>query len=172
MTYNIHPIIVHFPIALLFIYSVIKILPLAKWWPNVSWKHIERVFLFLGVLGAIAALITGNIAKGLVRPEEDLVNAHSMFAFFTVFLYAVLLFGETVAIFKSKCIERAKSKRVEDALNSIENVLSSGVISKIIAFVALISITITGMLGGVMVYGLSADPFAGTVLKLLGIELQ
>ena len=56
MTYNIHPLFVHFPIAFLFIYSLIKIVPVKKWLPKVSWKDIERVLLVVGVLGAFAAL--------------------------------------------------------------------------------------------------------------------
>ena len=76
MTYNIHPLFVHFPIALLFVYSIIKILPLQKWLPNVAWKHIERVLLLVGVLGAFAALSTGEIAEHLTRPNHDLVETH------------------------------------------------------------------------------------------------
>jgi hypothetical protein len=34
----------------------------------------------------------------------------------------------------------------------------------------LLAISLTGLLGGVLVYGTSADPIAGLVLKLLGIN--
>ena len=80
MMYNIHPLFVHFPIALLLIYSIIKILPLQKWLPAVAWKHIERALLFFGVLGAFAALSTGEIAEQMTRPNNDVVEAHSLFA--------------------------------------------------------------------------------------------
>ncbi|MCR4311379.1 MAG: hypothetical protein NUV54_02320 [Candidatus Taylorbacteria bacterium] len=51
MTYNLHPIVVRFPIALLVLYSIIKVLPLFKWFPSVSWKHIELALPVFGVLG-------------------------------------------------------------------------------------------------------------------------
>ena len=54
---------------------------------------------------------------------------------------------------------------------SLESFLCDNIFSKIVAFVALVSISITGLLGGVMVYGLSADPVAGFVVKMLGITL-
>jgi uncharacterized membrane protein len=154
MTYNLHPILVHFPIALLFLYSVIKIFPLAKWFPAVPRKQIERILLFVGFLGALAALFTGPIAAKLVVPNEALVKAHSTFAFFATLIYALLVLGEIISYFKFR-----------------ENFLSQGWFSKILALAGLVAITVTGMLGGVMVYGLSADPFAGMVLKILGITL-
>ncbi len=154
MTYNIHPLFVHFPIAFLFLYSIIKIVPFKKWLPNVSWKHIERVFLLVGFLGALAAIITGSIAKNLIHPNEQLVAAHATFALLTALIYGLLLLGEIISFFKAR-----------------ENFLCDGLISKLLALSGLMSISITGMLGGVMVYGLSADPLAGVVLKLLGINL-
>ncbi len=57
--------VVHFPVALLLFYSIIKILPWSKWFPNVSWKHIERALLLAGVLGAFVSLSTGEVAEHL-----------------------------------------------------------------------------------------------------------
>ena len=82
MQYNIHPIIVHFPIAMLFLYSIIKVLPFKKWFPNVSWKHIEIVLLLVGVVSAFTASSTGEIAEELVRPNEDVLGAHQFFRIF------------------------------------------------------------------------------------------
>ncbi len=147
MTYNIHPIIVHFPIALLFAYSVLRILPLNKWFPRVAWDPIRQTFLALGVLGAIAALITDNIAEHIARPDHAVVEAHSTFAFATFLIYAATAAGEVASYFNKKF----------------------PVILVILSIAGLITVTITGLLGGVMVYGTSADPLAPIVLKLLGI---
>jgi len=154
MTYNIHPIFVHFPVALLFLYSVIKILPLRKFFPKVFWKHIERVLLVAGLLGACAAIYTGTIAKTLVQPDRELVRAHITFALSSTAVYSLLLFFEIIAVLRPKYLD-----------------LTNGKISKLLALAGIICISVTGMLGGVMVYGLSADPLAGPLLKLLGIHL-
>jgi hypothetical protein len=145
-------------------------MPLEIWFPSVAWKHIERVLLFLGVLGALAALITGNIARVLVRPDPELVLAHSNFAYLSAFIYGILLSGEIVSLIKSKYGSVTQSKQHKNFFIFVEKFLCNGIFSKFLAFIGLVGISITGMLGGVMVYGLSADPFAGIILKLLGIN--
>ena len=171
MNYNIHPILVHFPIALLFLYSIIKILPFQKWIPSVSWKHIERALLVVGVLGAFAALATGETAQHLMQPNRQLVHAHSNFASIATFLYCVLLAGEVVDYVKTRYARLMEIDIIKKLFEIIQEVLGNRVISGALAFLGLIAISVTGLLGGVMVYGVSADPFAAIVLKILGISI-
>jgi len=174
MTYNIHPILVHFPIALLFIYSVIKILPFKKWMPKISWTEIERALLVFGVLGAFAALATGDTAEHLFRPDRALVEMHSTFASIATWLYGALLLGEIITVFTTSYTDiylKIKSELVKNILVKLQNLLCHKNFAKVIAFFGFIAITVTGLLGGVMVYGASADPLANIVLKILGINL-
>jgi uncharacterized membrane protein len=170
MTYNIHPIFVHFPIALLFIYSIIKVLPLKKWLPSVSWRDIERVLLFFGILGAFASLSTGEIAENMTRSNHSLVNAHSLFAIIATWIYGLLLIGEFLSILMPWATPKIKLVEITKIATFLNNILIHPLISKILAILGLITISITGLLGGVMVYGVSADPFASLILKLLGIQ--
>lgn len=170
MTYNLHPLVVHFPIAFLFLYSVIKILPLQTWFPLVAWKHIERTLLFFGVLGAFVADSTGEIAEELFRPDHQLVEIHETFASVTVVLYSMLLVGEIVSVFRLR-YEHKLTKTIHTIAVCIEKLLCHPILSRIIAALGFIAISTTGLLGGVMVYGVTADPFAEIVLKLLGIEM-
>ncbi len=162
MTYNIHPIFVHFPIALLMIYSILKLIPFYKWFPNIAWKHIERAFLVFGVLGGFAALSTGETAEHLVRPDRNLVEMHSTFAAASIWMYGALLLGEIIVLISGKYI-------LPKIFISVGKILTNRWVSGVLAFLALISISLTGLLGGVMVYGTSADPMAATVLKMLGL---
>ena len=171
MNYNIHPILVHFPVALLFLYSIIKVLPLKKWFPDVAWKHIERALLFFGVLGALAADATGSLAQHLVHPNRQLVNAHSTFAGLSTFIYGVLLLGEIIAIINANYKRFVPVGFFQNVLNMLEKTLCHPIYSNLLAIVGFIAISITGLLGGVMVFGLTADPIAGMVVKLLGIHL-
>lgn len=162
MTYNIHPIFVHFPIALLLLYSLLKIIPFYKWFPGVAWKQIERVFLLLGVLGGFAALYTGESAEHLVRPDHDLVEMHSTFAVIAVWTYVALLVGEIIFFVSQK-------RTLPNILNSLGKILTNRLVSGVLSFLALIAISITGLLGGVIVYGTTADPLAAIILRLLGL---
>jgi uncharacterized membrane protein len=162
MTYNIHPIFVHFPIALLCVYSLLKIVPLYKWFPSIAWKQTERVLLLLGVMGGFASLYTGEIAEHLVRPEHNLVEMHSVFATVSVWVYSALLIGEIVSVIAMK-------RTLPKSIVGLGKFLTNRWVSGILALIGLITISVAGLLGGVMVYGTSADPFAEVVLKILGL---
>jgi uncharacterized membrane protein len=172
MTYDIHPIFVHFPIALLMIYSIIKVLPLKTWFPSVAWRDIETSLLVLGTLGAFAALATGENAEHITRPNRQLVEAHSTFAAISTWLYVALIAGEIVEFVTGN---RSPFKRIQPGIHKAfffaRGILMNGTFSKIIAVLGLVAISLTGLLGGVMVYGTTADPLAKIVLSLLGISL-
>ncbi|MCF7864964.1 MAG: hypothetical protein K9M11_00460 [Candidatus Pacebacteria bacterium] len=176
MSYNIHPIFVHFPIALLFVYSVIKILPFKKWFPSVAWHDIEGALLFVGVFGAFGALATGDTAEHLTHPNRQLVDMHSTFGAASTWLYGSLLLGEISAFINARTYTSryaffAKYPVVVKILALLEQVFCNRVFSSILALVALITLSITGVLGGVLAYGLTADPFAATLVSWLGITL-
>jgi uncharacterized membrane protein len=47
---NVHPLLVHFPIALLVVYSLLEWVPLKKLANLSSWFYIKATFLFFGDL--------------------------------------------------------------------------------------------------------------------------
>jgi hypothetical protein len=81
---------------------------------------------------------------------------HSTFAALSTWLYGFLLCLEIVPFFAFSFVQRRR--------------FVYSLLIKTIALVALISILITGLLGGVMVYGTSADPISPTVLHILNIS--
>ncbi len=172
MNYNIHPIIVHFPVAMLFVYSIIKILPLKRWFHTIAWRQIRAAFLVVGVGGAMLALNTGEVAEHLFRGNHKLVEAHSTFGAISLWLYLILLVGEIALYSAPKIISfKPYAIRIKKVLTVVAQILTNPILSKIIAFIALVAIGMTGLLGGVIVYGVSVDPLAPTILKLLGIVL-
>ena len=171
MIYNIHPIFVHFPIALLFIYSIIKILPFKKWLPKVTWDYLGFILLLIGVLGAFVASSTGEIAEELVKTNKQLVEMHSTFAGISTYIYVLLLLGEILILLIPKIFGKINLPKTSELVLFIQKVLTHKIVVIVLAFLGLVAITITGLLGGTIVYGATADPFAPIVLKLLGISL-
>ncbi|MGY5851678.1 DUF2231 domain-containing protein [Salegentibacter sp. F14] len=62
-----HPLSVHFPIALLLIATLFKLISL--WTRDKLWPQAGSILLGLGVLGAWIAIYTGNQADGIVSRQ-------------------------------------------------------------------------------------------------------
>lgn len=169
MSFDLHPIIVHFPIALLFLYSLIKILPLERFVPQFNWRHIRQAFLAFGFLGAAASLMTGEIAESLSRPNHQVVEMHSTFAALATWLYGILLVSEFIVPVNEFLAKKNVSALLK-VTTPIAKLLAPKFLNIVLAIVALVAIFVTGLLGGVMVYGTSADPLAPMVLSILGIN--
>lgn len=169
MTYNIHPLFVHFPIAFLVVYSVIKFLPVEKWITSISWRPIQRLLLIVGVLGAFVSNSTGEMAEDLVNASHDLVEMHAFFAGASTWIYGILLLGEILFLLNRYFVTKNIQTPINKILISIEKIINQNILSKTLALFGLIAISITGLLGGVIVYGVSADPIAPFVLRLLGL---
>lgn len=169
MTYNIHPLLVHFPIAFLLLYSLLRILPFDRWFPKVSWREIRFVVLLAGVLGAFFANTTGEVAEHIARPDHKIVETHAFFALLSTWVYGLLCLGEVLFFTNSFLSKKIPSSAIS-VLSFVERILTNKAITMFLALSGVVAISITGMLGGVMVYGVSADPLAPFVLKLLGLS--
>lgn len=181
---NLHPIFVHFPIAFLFMWSVLAIFPFERYMPNIAWREVKLIFLVVGLLGALLGLATGDQAEHIVGYSR-LVETHSTFAGLATITYALLL---VQSLLKNKrYIAEKISPRALDWLNSflekqeetetrfiklltiIELILSNKFVFMLLVLVSFIAIIITGVLGGAIAYGPNADPFAKYILALLGL---
>ena len=105
---DLHPNIVHFPIAFLLIYVLLEITGIVT--KKEFFQKSAHLFLLLGVLAAVAAVITGNQAsniasewknKGAVIPL-DLISEHEEYATITLWYFTALLFLRTFYIIKKK----------------------------------------------------------------------
>ncbi len=105
---HLHPEVVHFPIAFFLIYVLLEITGTVL--KKDFFSKAAHLFLFLGVLGAVAAVLTGNAAEsaanglakeGLSIPKEA-IGHHEDYATFTLWYFSGLLVLRTMYVLKKK----------------------------------------------------------------------
>ena len=84
-----HPLSVHFPIALLIIALLFKVLDITT--KGKSWSKASFLMLLLGTAGAWVAVYTGNLADGIVSRkicDPTVLKAHENAAYTLVWLFS------------------------------------------------------------------------------------
>lgn len=164
---NIHPIFVHFPIALLSIYTLMEILHLPIFRRQPWWFYTKAVLLFVGTAGGFAAQQTGELAEEGFRGTSTmaLVELHSTYATATLWVFCVLS-----ALYLLEWLRRENmwmNITVMHILYKIETTLFRSPILILAAIAGLLLVTITGALGGALVYGGDVDPVVSFFYHLL-----
>jgi uncharacterized membrane protein len=174
---NIHPLFVHFPIALLALYSVLELsvgfIPALS---RQTWiLPVKAFLLFTGVLAAFAALVTGGIAEELIEGSvsDSLIETHSLFAGATTVLYLALAVMYLIRVFDRKgwgnYIAGMNSPFIR--IWSIKRYLAHLVLDTwflpVLSLLALMGMVVTGALGAAIVYGPDVDPFVSFIYRLL-----
>lgn len=164
---NIHPVVVHFPIALLSIYALFEFLRFPKLVRQSWYTPVKCAFLFLGTILGFAALLTGGWAEDSVG-ESKLVGIHSMWAAVSMWIFAVLC-ATYLLLFISRTEWfvkfEARFKRAGTMFPAVAGAILK--VAPIGAFVGLVAITVTGALGGAIIYGSDVDPVVHFIYKLL-----
>src|SRR5574337_1686260 len=93
---EIHPILVHFPIALLLTSVVLDIVAMLTLRRNLG--DVALICLFLGVIGAGFAALTGPLAEQApnVNLAGNLLHWHKLFAYGTVAVFGVLFVARLI----------------------------------------------------------------------------
>jgi len=103
-----HPRFVHFPIALLLTYILLEIIGIV--FKKDFFSKSAHLILFLGVLAALAAVLTGNMAeeaaelleeKGAIIPFGS-ISEHENWATITVWYFGALLVLRTFLAIRKK----------------------------------------------------------------------
>lgn len=110
---DLHPLVVHFPVALFIVYALTEIIGIV----NKSDKMLftAHYLLLLGVVTAVGAVLTGNqageaakLAAGTIGNYEELIESHETFATITLWFFLFVLIFRTYLVLKKKFVGRIR----------------------------------------------------------------
>ncbi len=157
---DLHPIFVHFPIALLTLYALAELLPLKLTQKIHGFHLIKQAFLYIGVLSSSVTLYTGLQAGEKLEGTiiHELADTHELFAIISVSIFSFIMLSYLFSYFT-----REQSQVLIQRYHVVK---LFPIFRKIFAVIGLITITITGTLGGIIVYGPDIDPVAQFIYSL------
>lgn len=152
----LHPVVVHFPIALLLVGALTSVVWLAT--GRAFWRQATLGLVLLGAVGAVVAKQSGEqIEEGLEgRPgfNEALVHEHEERAEQTVILGLLALgalgFAEV----------RARRRRLDEAARTTGDPLAMRAVATALTLGAAALVGVTGHLGGQMTWGVPSGQVA------------
>ena len=105
---QLHPKLVHYPVAFLSVYVLLELTGVI--FKKEFFQKTAYLFLFLGVLSAVAAVISGNQASDIASLWEDkgaiipfgLISEHEEYATITLWYFTGLLVLRTYLVIKKK----------------------------------------------------------------------
>lgn len=101
---NLHPKIVHFPLAFLMLYPVMELIFILT--KKDFFTKAATLFLIIGTLGALMAVFTGNQAYTFIKnwnnESTSIFNLHQNFANLTMWFFTGLLIIKIYWIIKRK----------------------------------------------------------------------
>lgn len=92
MSHPIHPMLVHFPIALLFVSVLFDFASFLTGWED--FKRAGFWLLVLGWVGGLAAIVSGVLNEEIAKKAgipENVIDRHELFAITTLGLFAILI---------------------------------------------------------------------------------
>lgn len=167
---NIHPLFVHFPIALLSVYAVFEIVSIRRWQES-TWIHpFKTILLTIGSVFSFLSLSTGELAEESVLIKNStlrsLIETHSLFATITTYLFVALALAYLFETLLRSVYVLKVPKGIQKVIGWYSQRFLTRSFRRLLAVGGLITVFITGALGGAIVYGPTADPFVNFIYTL------
>lgn len=158
---NIHPIVVHFPIAILTVYAVLEFLSISHRFRAIAWLQSTKAFLVIvGAVTALLTLSTGEAAEHALTDQtlRPLVEMHATFAAIASDIFVVLALVYVFVCAQRQAWYIKTPSFIQTLIRWYLKVFNHVWVLAVLAMLGFIAMTITGSLGGAIVYGPEIDP--------------
>lgn len=160
---NIHPVIIHFPLAFGILYGILEIIPIKSL--DKSLFTTKAILAILSFVSIFAARQAGEVAKIAYNDERTLmlINTHQTFGDLSLYVFGIIFLIYIVQIAGKAMPELFKNRYAKYLVIFSSN----GVVHATFALLGLILVSLAGVLGGIIVWGPDNDPFSKAVYSLL-----
>lgn len=167
---DLHPLFVHFPIALLTLYSFLEVI--RRFTKGEHWMKVRAVLVIAGTIGAFVSLSTGEGAERLFgdRTLHDVLEAHAIAANATTWIYAILAVSYLILWMQQTYPHPSLFHRIWEKTRFGKSLVSKIIgtpITPALAVLGFLGLSLTGALGAILVYGPQFDPVTSLVYNLL-----
>ncbi len=152
---NPHVLVLHFPIALLTVYTAMEVLRFRRLTSQSWWLPVKAFLSILGALSAGASFLSGKFIEDAFErgPLAPLLEAHELAAFLTTGIFGLIAL---YYLWTAYCaIKGLREPKVPPILLILAALLGFAFLS------------ITGALGGAMAFGPDVDPLSRFLYDLL-----
>lgn len=176
---NLHPIFVHFPIALLSLYTVIELARFKQITEQPTWFYIKAILVLCGTAGALVAIFFGDIAaaglrEGLVTAQvndpNSVIHLHEFFAKAGTAIFMLPAAGYAVAWLNKYNFINSLPGNVLKSIwrlgTKIQELIIETPLVIFLVIIGIILITMAATLGASIVYGPDNDPFVKIIYHL------
>lgn len=164
---NIHPIVIHFPIACLVLYTGLELLSLFVKSRRDKLYLTKIILLIIGTIWAFMAIQTGEYAWEQLG-YTDLIEAHSEFGEMSYRTYLIIwIIYACQYMLATKSGMQIMANSFGAILGKIIKFASHPILLSLIALLGLVLLSITGALGGAISHGIDTDPVVRIVYDLI-----
>lgn len=163
MLLNIHPAVVHIPVACLLLYSLFELLRFRRLLEKPYWFYVKATLVIVGAVGAWVARQTGEMIERefAVGSTQNIVEMHATWATATAVLFSVIALAYGYVWLQREFMLRSRW------LEGGSRLLLTGYVIVPLSLLGFIAVMVTGALGGSITRGAEADPFVAFIYRLL-----